>query len=83
MSRPAPDPGPPASGRPRFSVVIPTHGRRATVTRNVEALGRQAQRDFEAIVVVDGAKKVVARYPPELASFDIRFQKDGTLILSR
>jgi glycosyltransferase involved in cell wall biosynthesis len=48
--------GPPltSSHRPRFSVVIPTRGRRETVARNVDALTRQTLRDFEAIVVVDG-----------------------------
>jgi glycosyltransferase involved in cell wall biosynthesis/peptidoglycan/xylan/chitin deacetylase (PgdA/CDA1 family) len=40
---------------PRFSVVIPTHERRETVTRNVRALDHQSFRDFEAIVVVDGS----------------------------
>ena len=39
---------------PRFSIVIPTHGRRKAVTRHVAALDRQEMRDFEAIVVVDG-----------------------------
>ena len=39
---------------PRFSVVIPTYRRRETVTRSVAALDRQSERDFEAIVVVDG-----------------------------
>ncbi|MGN6258168.1 MAG: polysaccharide deacetylase family protein [Solirubrobacterales bacterium] len=40
---------------PRFSVVIPTYERHQIVTRNVRALDRQAFRDFEAIVVVDGS----------------------------
>ena len=39
----------------RFSVVIPTYQRRDTVVRNVQALERQTQRDFEVIVVVDGS----------------------------
>lgn len=39
----------------RFSVVIPTHQRREMVLRTVAALERQAERDFEAIVVVDGS----------------------------
>jgi peptidoglycan/xylan/chitin deacetylase (PgdA/CDA1 family)/GT2 family glycosyltransferase len=40
---------------PRFSVVIPTHERRRTVTANVAALSLQSFPDFEAIVVVDGS----------------------------
>jgi glycosyltransferase involved in cell wall biosynthesis/peptidoglycan/xylan/chitin deacetylase (PgdA/CDA1 family) len=43
-----------ASSPPRFSVIVPTHGRRETVARSVAALDRQTLRDFEAIVVVDG-----------------------------
>jgi len=39
----------------RFSVVIPTYQRRATALRTVAALDRQSERDFEAIVVVDGS----------------------------
>jgi GT2 family glycosyltransferase/peptidoglycan/xylan/chitin deacetylase (PgdA/CDA1 family) len=44
-----------AAAAPRFSIVIPTHERRQTVTRNVAALERQSFRDFEALVVVDGS----------------------------
>ena len=39
----------------RFTVVIPTHERRDTVVRTVEALARQASGDFEVVVVVDGS----------------------------
>jgi len=39
----------------RFSVVIPTYERRETVLRAVGALEGQVERDFEAIVVVDGS----------------------------
>lgn len=39
----------------RFSVVIPTFQRRDVVLRGVAALDRQRERDFEAIVVVDGS----------------------------
>jgi GT2 family glycosyltransferase len=39
----------------RFSVVIPTYQRRDVVLRTVAALDRQSERDFEAIVVVDGS----------------------------
>src|SRR5688572_27680282 len=42
-----------------------------------DALRRAFESANAPIVVVDDAKKVVARYPPELASFDIRLQKDG------
>ncbi len=39
----------------RFSVVVPTFQRREMVLRTVRALDRQTERDFEAIVVVDGS----------------------------
>lgn len=39
----------------RFSVVVPTYQRREVVLRTVRALERQRERDFEAIVVVDGS----------------------------
>ena len=39
----------------RFTVVIPTHERRDTVVRTVEALARQTRDDFEVAVVVDGS----------------------------
>jgi GT2 family glycosyltransferase len=39
----------------RFSVVVPTFQRREMVLRTVKALDRQSERDFEAIVVVDGS----------------------------
>jgi len=39
----------------RFSVVIPTYQRREVVLRTVAALDRQSERDFEAVVVVDGS----------------------------
>jgi peptidoglycan/xylan/chitin deacetylase (PgdA/CDA1 family)/glycosyltransferase involved in cell wall biosynthesis len=39
----------------RFSVIIPTFGRRERVLRTVSALERQHCRDFEVIVVVDGS----------------------------
>lgn len=38
-----------------FSVVIPTYERRRIVSRVVAALDRQGERDFEAVVVVDGS----------------------------
>jgi peptidoglycan/xylan/chitin deacetylase (PgdA/CDA1 family)/glycosyltransferase involved in cell wall biosynthesis len=43
------------NGLPRFSIVIPTYRRREIVARNVTALERQQQRDFEVIVAVDGS----------------------------
>jgi len=39
----------------RFSVIVPTFQRRDTVLRTVSALDRQDERDFEAIVVIDGS----------------------------
>lgn len=44
-----------ASPTPRFSVIVPTHERREIVVRDVAALARQRDADFEAVVVVDGA----------------------------
>jgi GT2 family glycosyltransferase/peptidoglycan/xylan/chitin deacetylase (PgdA/CDA1 family) len=45
----------------RFSVIIPTHGRRDLVVRHVRALERQVERDFEVIVVVDGSSDDTAQ----------------------
>lgn len=39
----------------RFSIVIPTYGRRETVLRTVAALARQEHEDFELVVVDDGS----------------------------
>jgi glycosyltransferase involved in cell wall biosynthesis len=39
----------------RFSVIVPTFQRRDTVARTVSALEQQSERDFEAIVVIDGS----------------------------
>lgn len=39
----------------RFSVIVPTFQRRDTVVRTVSALEQQSERDFEAIVVIDGS----------------------------
>ncbi len=58
---------------PRFSVVIPTHGRRETVTRNVEAMNLQKLQDFEVIVVVDGDVDGTAEALRSLdADFDLK-----------
>jgi peptidoglycan/xylan/chitin deacetylase (PgdA/CDA1 family)/glycosyltransferase involved in cell wall biosynthesis len=43
------------SPAPRFTVIVPTHGRRCLVVRLVELLREQELRDFEVVVVVDGA----------------------------
>jgi glycosyltransferase involved in cell wall biosynthesis/peptidoglycan/xylan/chitin deacetylase (PgdA/CDA1 family) len=39
----------------RFSIIVPTHERREVVLRGVGALERQVERNFEVVVVVDGA----------------------------
>jgi GT2 family glycosyltransferase/peptidoglycan/xylan/chitin deacetylase (PgdA/CDA1 family) len=54
----------------RFSVVIPTYQRRDIVVRTVAAFERQAFRDFELIVVVDGSTDGTA---DALASLDLSF----------
>jgi glycosyltransferase involved in cell wall biosynthesis len=40
---------------PRFTVIVPTHRRRDLARRLIQGLGDQEFRDFEVIVVVDGA----------------------------
>ena len=54
----------------KFSIVIPTHQRRELVSRNVGALEGQTERDFEAIVVVDGSTDGTAR---SLRQLDLPF----------
>ncbi len=57
----------------RFSVIVPTFQRRDTVLRTMRALDRQTERDFEAIVVVDGSSDGTAAALRELpASFPLR-----------
>jgi peptidoglycan/xylan/chitin deacetylase (PgdA/CDA1 family)/glycosyltransferase involved in cell wall biosynthesis len=46
---------PDLSAAPRFTVIVPTRGRRDLVVRLVELLREQELRDFEVVVVVDGA----------------------------
>ena len=45
---------PELSAAPRFTVIVPTRGRRDLVVRLVERLREQELRDFEVVVVVDG-----------------------------
>jgi peptidoglycan/xylan/chitin deacetylase (PgdA/CDA1 family)/GT2 family glycosyltransferase len=54
----------------RFSVVIPTYQRRDIVVRMVAAFERQAFRDFELMVVVDGSTDGTA---DALGSLDVSF----------
>ena len=48
-----------------------------------DALRRAYEISGLPILVTDASKKVVARYPPELASYDVTFRRDGALALSR
>ena len=48
-----------------------------------DVLRRAFERSGAPIVVVDDAKRITARYPPELASFDIRFRPNGALAMTR
>lgn len=54
----------------KFSIVIPTHQRRDIVRRNVSALARQVQKDFEVVVVDDGSSDGTA---PALRRLNVRF----------
>jgi GT2 family glycosyltransferase len=57
----------------RFSVIVPTYRRREIVLRGVAVLERQTERDFEAIVVVDGSGDGTAAALRELdVSFPLR-----------
>jgi GT2 family glycosyltransferase len=55
---------------PRFTVIVPTHGRRDLAVRLVRALEDQEFGDFEAIVVVDGTDDGTAA---ALRSLETRF----------
>jgi len=55
------------AGRPRFSVVVPTHQRRERVVHNVEALAKQELSSFEVVVVVDGGSDGTAAALRELS----------------
>lgn len=70
----------------RFSVIVPTYERRDVVLRTVTALDRQTQRDFEAIVVVDGSTDGSAEALRALeVSFSLRVveQPNGGAALAR
>jgi signal transduction histidine kinase len=48
-----------------------------------DALRRAYEQSNAPMLVVDDAKRVVARYPPEVAQFEVRFQPGGVLQLTR
>jgi signal transduction histidine kinase len=48
-----------------------------------DALRRAHEVSGSRILVTDSARKVIARYPPELESYDVSFRPDGVLSLSR
>ena len=48
-----------------------------------DALRRAYEVSESPIIVTDASKRVIARYPPDLASYDVRFREDGALLLSR
>ncbi|HVG23838.1 MAG TPA: ATP-binding protein [Thermoanaerobaculia bacterium] len=48
-----------------------------------DALRRAHELTGSPLIVTDAAKHVIARYPPELASFDVGFRRDGVLTMSR
>jgi signal transduction histidine kinase len=52
-------------------------------TGGPDALRRAHEVSGSPILVTDAAKKVIARYPPELESYDVIFRPDGVLSLSR
>lgn len=48
-----------------------------------DSLRRASEQSGSAILVVDDARKVIALYPPELASFQVKFLPGGALQLTR
>jgi signal transduction histidine kinase len=48
-----------------------------------DSLRHAYERTGSAILVVDDAKNVIARYPPELESFQVKFLPSGALELTR
>ena len=48
-----------------------------------DALRRAHEISGLPILVTDASKRVIARYPPELSSFDAKFRPDGVLALTR
>jgi cellulose synthase/poly-beta-1,6-N-acetylglucosamine synthase-like glycosyltransferase len=60
---------------PRFSVIVPTRNRPASLAATLHAIKRQTCRSCEVIVVDDGSSaECRARYGEMLASLDDRFQ---------
>jgi signal transduction histidine kinase len=56
---------------------------RSIRSTNPDDLRRAFEQTQSPILITDDAKNVIAQYPPDLASFRVRFLRDGALELTR